>query len=65
MTSLAVFLATSLLSASAAAPMPEASPVTYTTPDGVRIVADYYLPKTQAGQQAPVVILLHQYPSTR
>ena len=61
----AAILAASFLSASDGASMPEVSPVTYKTPDGVRIVADYYLPKTKAGRHAPVVILLHQYPSTR
>ncbi len=39
--------------------------VTYKTSDGVQIVADYYAPKAQGDRKAPVVILLHQYPSTR
>jgi len=39
--------------------------VAYKTSDGVHIVADYYPPKSMAEQNAPVVIMLHQYPSTR
>ncbi len=44
-------------------PRPER--VTYKTPDGVQIVADYYAPKTTSQDRAPIVIMLHQYPSTR
>ena len=44
---------------------PEARTVTYKTPDGVEIVADYYAPKAGPDVGAPIVILLHQYPSTR
>jgi dienelactone hydrolase len=53
------------------APMRAAEPplrpqrVTYKTPDGVRIVADYYPPSTAAKKPAPIVIMLHQYPSAR
>ena len=44
---------------------PEIARVSYETADGVKIVADYYLPKESGDRPAPVVILLHQYPSTR
>jgi len=45
--------------------LPKPERVTYPSPDGVQIVADYYPPKTSEEHSAPVVILLHQYPSTR
>ncbi|MBN1341443.1 MAG: alpha/beta fold hydrolase [Phycisphaerae bacterium] len=48
-----------------AASEPESRTVSYKTPDGVEIVADYYAPKSKRQGGAPVVILLHQYPSTR
>ncbi len=53
------------LTPSLAAAPPEAEIVRYPTPDGVRIVADYYPPKAGVRKPAPVVIMLHQYPSTR
>jgi pimeloyl-ACP methyl ester carboxylesterase len=39
--------------------------ITFTTADGVQIVADYYAPRTTVESGVPVVIMLHQYPSTR
>ncbi len=44
---------------------PAAQRVTYSSPDGVRIVADYYPPRSKGNASAPIVIMLHQYPSTR
>lgn len=39
--------------------------VSYRSPDGVEIVADYYAAKSAGRAGAPVVVMLHQYPSTR
>jgi len=39
--------------------------VSFKTADGVTIVADYYAPVPQAGQKAPIAILLHMYPANR
>ncbi|HUW82874.1 MAG TPA: alpha/beta fold hydrolase [Phycisphaerae bacterium] len=39
--------------------------VSFKTADGVTIVADYYAPVPQAGQKAPIAILLHMYPADR
>jgi pimeloyl-ACP methyl ester carboxylesterase len=46
-------------------PTARAERVTFTTSDGVTIVADYYGPSLKAGEKAPVAILLHMYPSDR
>jgi len=39
--------------------------VSFKTADGVTIVGDYYAPVPQAGQKAPIAILLHMYPADR
>lgn len=57
----AVLVLTQLAQAEA----PKAETVRYPSPDGVRIVADYYPPEARAPKPAPVVVMLHQYPSTR
>jgi pimeloyl-ACP methyl ester carboxylesterase len=39
--------------------------VHFMTEDGVRIEADYYLPKKSGAEKAPVAILVHMYPADR
>jgi dienelactone hydrolase len=58
-------VAASVAPALSAEPSLRPQRVSYKTPDGVQIVADYYPPKTPAEKGAPVAIMLHQYPSTR
>lgn len=43
----------------------EPSIVHFKTSDGVKIVADYYAPKTGGKKKAPVAILVHMYPAQR
>ena len=43
----------------------EKQAVTFETSDGVKIAADYYSPAVEAGQKAPVAILIHMYPADR
>ncbi len=40
-------------------------PVSFLTPDGMRIAADYYAPPVADRGEAPIVILLHMYASDR
>lgn len=65
MVRIAALLAVMAVPALAEASAPEARSVTYKSPDGVQIVADYYAPKETGQGRAPIVIMLHQYPSTR
>ena len=39
--------------------------VTFNTPDGVTIVADYYPVKVSSGKKTPIAILIHMYPADR
>ncbi len=45
-------------------PAAEPKPITFATPDGLRIAGDYYAPPT-ADRPAPCTILLHMYRSDR